>query len=749
MSQTVSVDKTRRSIGFGIEKIGHIAVANPIIFWALIAVITIASLSILPRAKFDSNLVNMYEGSGAQYTTFADVRTKFGMFESDLFIIVDAPDLADPAAFNAARLLSEDLSLTNHVAAVLSPFSLRLPSEDGGTVPAFPLELQTREQISEAFARLNSELPLAENLGKADRSQISMIVMPQIVDSESASKALAAIQKTVSEYADEPINVSIGGQPVWMDKLLELAGQDQIMLNVAGLVIASLLALVIFRNPLLAGVVTVAPFLIAMWAMAATLAMFGSISFFTMVLATLMMMLSFAESVYFVLMWQREKRRGLIGADAVRATMLEVAPATVLSMMTTAVAFISLSFAPGRGIKEFAIGGTVGTFLALVALLTILPLLLLAVDRYLPTSLFKPEVEEASWQRKHANLVRRFAGPVAFFAVVLSVLLMAPYAHIKSSFSVLDLVPKSLLTAEGGEDGDSTGIGGIAPVYMVLDLDDDGSSVSTADLNKIQTVSAMMQEEMGAGQVLSLAEFGNFGSPEETDALLEAIGVDLSNRFITRDGSQSMLTAFADPNASGEELKERLAKLSARVADAGIVSTLPTGFRVLTTYESENLIDQMEFSLFTAVILSILLIGFAFREWRIMILSAIPNMFPLLAVVCYLYFSGTGQTMTSVMVLTIAFGVAVNDTIHFLNAYRHNRLKMDRLPAISASTRQVGKSMLTTTAILCAGVVATLFSAMPQVNTFGEIFMGAMLAALVGDLIFLPAIIAATRKRSK
>lgn len=748
MTQSVSADKTRRTIGFGIEKLGHVAIANPLIFWAIIALITVAALSILPRAKFDSNLVNMYEGSGAQYDTFSEVRTKFGMFESDLFIIVDAPDLADPEAFNAARLLSEDLSLTDHVAAVLSPFSLRLPTPEGTTVPAFPLELQTQEQIAGAFEQLNTQLPLAANLGKPDRTQISMIVMPRIIDGESGAKALAAIQETVNFYADEPIIVTIGGQPVWMDKLLALAGNDQIMLNVAGLIIASALALIIFRNPLLAGVVTVAPFLIAMWAMAATLAMFGSISFFTMVLATLMMMLSFAESVYFVLMWQREKRRGLLGVEAVRATMLEVAPATVLSMITTGVAFMSLSLAPGRGIKEFAIGGTVGTFLALVALLTILPLLLLAVDRFLPNSLFKPVPEEANWQRVYAGLVRRYAGPVAFFAVVLSVLLMAPYAHIKSSFSVLDLVPKSLLETEGGDDSDTTGIGGIAPVYLVLDLDDDGSSVSTNDLEKIKTVSVMMQEEVGAGQVLSLAEFGDFGSPEETDALLEAIGPDLANRFITRDGSQSMLTAFADPTASGEELKERLANLTARVSEADIVSTLPTGFRVLTTYESENLIDQMEFGLFTAVILSILLIGFAFREWRIMILSAIPNMFPLLAVVCYLYFSGTGQTMTSVMVLTIAFGVAVNDTIHFLNAYRHNRMTMERYKAISASTRQVGKSMLTTTAILCAGVVATLFSAMPQVNTFGEIFMGAMLAALIGDLIFLPAIIAATRKRT-
>ncbi|MCB1517976.1 MAG: hypothetical protein KDJ19_10240, partial [Hyphomicrobiaceae bacterium] len=68
-----------------------------------------------------------------------------------------------------------------------------------------------------------------------------------------------------------------------------------------------------------------------------------------------------------------------------------------------------------------------------------------------------------------------------------------------------------------------------------------------------------------------------------------------------------------------------------------------------------------------------------------------------------------------------------------------------RLPAISAAVRQVGKSMMVTTSILCTGVLATLFSVMPQVQTFGEIFIGAMIFALIGDLVFLPAIIAASK----
>ncbi|MCB1517977.1 MAG: MMPL family transporter, partial [Hyphomicrobiaceae bacterium] len=640
--------RPRHTIGYGIEKLAFAATKHPLIFWVLIGVVTLASFFILPSIRFDSNLIRMYEGSGSQYDTFSDIRTKFGMFETDLFIFVDAKDLTDPASFNAERALAEELALTDNVAAVLSPFTLRLPAPDGGTVAAFPLELNTKEEITAAFDKLLATLPLASNLINADRTQMKMVVMPKISEESSSDAALDSVQETVDYLAGPDVDITIGGQLVWMRNLLYLAGQDQLMLNVSGLVIAIVLALVIFRHPVLATVVSISPAIIALWTMAATLFLFGSVTFFTMVLATLMMMFGFAESVYFVSMWQRAKRRGLTGVEAVRDTILEVSPATVLSMLTTTAAFVSLIPAPGRGIKEFAIGGAVGTVLALFALLTILPLLLLAADRFLPASMFRPEAAEAKWEKWYANLVRRFARPVALFAVVLTVLMLAPYAHIKAQFSILDLVPKQLLDIQPTIDGtDSTGVGGIAPVYMAVTLDDNVNSVSLEDLQKIKTVSDIMQDAVGAGQVLSLAEFADFGSPDQTDGILEAIGPDLANRFITRDGKQALLTAFADPNATGDQLKARLVDLTERVKAAGIEATLPTGFRVLTTYESEHLIDQMEFSLFTAIFLAIGMIGFAFAEWRIVALATIPNLFPLLAAVSYLYFSGTGQTMTS------------------------------------------------------------------------------------------------------
>lgn len=746
MSQTDQLITRRSSIGFGVERLARAAVNRPMLFWGILLVIIIAALTVMPRLKFDSNLIRMYEGSGAQYENFADVRQKFGMFETDLFIFVRSPDLTEPERLEAARLISEELAITPHIATVLSPFILRLPQEDGTTTPAFPLGLDTKEQVAQAYDTLDASLPLANNLINPERTQMTMVVMPLVSENSTSADTYAAIVDALSYLDLSSVEVEIGGQPVWMNNLLNMAGGDQIMLNLVGMVIAIVLALMVFRHPLLALMVIIAPVTIAMWALAITVQLFGSITFFTMVLATLMMMLSFAESIYFVRTWQNQKRGGLTGKDAVLATIEIVSPATVLSMATTTIAFLSLYFAPGRGIEEFAIGGAVGTMMAMFGLLTLLPLLLLAVDKYLPATLFRPSKPNMALQNFLTTMITRFARPVALGGVILVVMLLAPYAHIKPTFTIQQLIPESLLDNQPGVGNGDTGVGGIAPVYVSIKLDEDTDNVSREEFEQIQLVGQLMEEEIGAGQVLSLAQFGDFGSPESIRQMLDNLGPDLSNRFITPDGTEALMTGFADPNNTSTELKEKLANLSARMAEEGIDASLPTGFRVLTTYESENLIDQMEVSLFTAIVLTVLLIGLAFREFRILALSIVPNLFPVLAVVAFQYFTGIGQTMTSVIALTIAFGVAVNDTIHLLNTYRHYRQTMPQLPAIREAITHVGKAMLTTTAILCAGVVATLFSAMPQINEFGELFIGAMLFALLGDLIFLPAIIAASKR---
>jgi predicted RND superfamily exporter protein len=168
------------------------------------------------------------------------------------------------------------------------------------------------------------------------------------------------------------------------------------------------------------------------------------------------------------------------------------------------------------------------------------------------------------------------------------------------------------------------------------------------------------------------------------------------------------------------------------------------GLGVLTSFASTTIIGSLRNGLTAAILINIAVIGFAFRSWRVAAISIVPNFLPILGTELYLYVSGAGLQMTTVIALTIAFGIAVDDTIHFLSTYmRLRRAEISHEEAVDTTLERVGPALVATTLILCAGTFVVVFSALPQVALFGTLTVLTLVLALLGDLIVLPALLLA------
>jgi predicted RND superfamily exporter protein len=104
--------------------------------------------------------------------------------------------------------------------------------------------------------------------------------------------------------------------------------------------------------------------------------------------------------------------------------------------------------------------------------------------------------------------------------------------------------------------------------------------------------------------------------------------------------------------------------------------------------------------------------------------------------------------LTTVIALTIAFGIAVDDTVHFLSHYLHGRREegRDHMDAIRHTLMRIGGAIVATTIILCSGTAIVAFSELPQVALFGSLFVITLALAVLGDLFVLPAILVAGGK---
>ena len=133
---------------------------------------------------------------------------------------------------------------------------------------------------------------------------------------------------------------------------------------------------------------------------------------------------------------------------------------------------------------------------------------------------------------------------------------------------------------------------------------------------------------------------------------------------------------------------------------------------------------------------------------RVALASAIPNLFPILGTEAWLWLTGSGLQLTTVIALTIAFGIAVDDTVHFLSHYLQARREegRDHLDAVKHTMERIGGAIVATTIILCSGTVIVAFSELPQVALFGQLFVSTLAFALLGDLFILPALLAAGDK---
>jgi predicted RND superfamily exporter protein len=187
-------------------------------------------------------------------------------------------------------------------------------------------------------------------------------------------------------------------------------------------------------------------------------------------------------------------------------------------------------------------------------------------------------------------------------------------------------------------------------------------------------------------------------------------------------------------------VEQRLSELQAKYP--GFVLTL-TGDPVTRGRNLYRIVTDLASSLGTAAITIFIVMTLAYRSLRIGLITLIPNLFPLAVTACMMVLFGHPLEIASVCAFTVCLGIAVDDTIHFLTQYRS---ELDRHGNVETALRDafqgVGSAMIITTFILITGFGTVLTSDLPGQRYFAAMAVSTIAAALVGDLVFLPALLA-------
>jgi hypothetical protein len=216
------------------------------------------------------------------------------------------------------------------------------------------------------------------------------------------------------------------------------------------------------------------------------------------------------------------------------------------------------------------------------------------------------------------------------------------------------------------------------------------------------------------------------------------------DKVLSSDGARARILAITK-DAGGREFLAVKAALETEAQrlfrDTGIAVDI-TGDGMLASSGVDQLITDLLYSLGLMLIVILLTMAVLLRDWRQTLIATLPNLVPLVFILGTLGVLGADLQTSNIVTFTIAVGLAVDDTIHFIVRYREERQRgIDTTSAIHRTFQGAGHAIVLTSILLICGFGILTFSSLTSTYFFGLLACVTMTAALVGDLLILPALL--------
>jgi hypothetical protein len=748
-------------LALGLERVGLPALHHPVAALLVLAVLAVGAAFGIQRIQVDDSLSQLFRSDTPEFKLYEDVSHRFPSTEYDVLVVVEGAKLLQRESLEKLRDLVTDLQLIDGVRGLVSMFSARQPPE-GNQVPAplFPAQLPTGADYDQLIARVKSNEIIRDKLLSPD-GQLALVVValdPDKVQGNGLSRIVGEIRKTEAEdLAGSPIKAELSGVPVMQLEIRNAVERDRLIYNAFGFAAGCLIAIAFFRRVSFM-VVAAGPPLIAIVLSLGALGWMGfRLNMFLNVMTPLIMVISFSDSMQLTFAARDQLVAGASRYDAFRNAIAIAGPACVLTHATAAVSFIALQFSQSDLIRTFGEAGLLATVVALLAVLTLVPLLGVLLVR--GETKFVASVKRSD---TGVTLLRRFCAWIAsrmvrhaglYTLVGLAVVggLLAIYLQLEPRYRLADQVPdkEQAVSASNRLDAKLTGAN---PIDVLVQFPKGASLYAPETLATIADVHAVLEKQAGVGNVWSLetlrkwlAEKAGKSDVATLKQYVDLLPPHLTRRFISAKEDAAIVSGRV-PDSDASQLLPIVNDIDRALN--GVRSKHPgftisvTGLSAIAARNSADMIGKLNRGLTLEFLLLACFIGLCFRSLVVAIASALPGIFPIVLSGTLLWLTGQGLQFASVVALTVSFGLGLSATIHFLNRLRlEDRPEDDPTVAVERATVLVGPALILTSVVLACGLVVTVLSQLPSLRLFGWLSAFAMIAAVTADLLILRPVI--------
>jgi len=621
-----------------------------------------------------------------------------------------------------------------------------------------------------------------------------LAIRTDFMSEEDSAKVHAAVVATMAKYDEPGFSFNVAGMPALASALNRVMLRDLRVLLIFSLIAQFLLLSWLFRHPLgvVGPIVVVA--VAVVWSLGMMTVFCMPMTMLTNIMPAFLICVGMGDAIHLLSVYRQARQQGRSNHDAIVYAVSTTGMPILFTTLTTMAGLLSFRFSTVSAVGDMGTASAFGVFVAFINSLVLLPVLLTFNKRSLLG--LKPLADGVNSRGRGFDVLGRI---LAFFArlsgsapgmpkpqadrrrratLVAMVLLFVVSAlgasrlgvwhdplswiseeqAIKRAFVLMDehvggtVSVLAVIKAKGDHTvKDREVLLGMEKLeehvrqYKMIDRNGQskplvGNTTSVLDFVK-ETNRAMTPESEGTNayrlpadqdKVSQFVEQFSWKAPSQAKHI---ISVDEKATVLMLRSRWMEATSYGPFTRSIEEAaKEFIPTDKATVTLSGSIYTLFTTVSSLIW----NLLRSFSIAFGVITILMIL----TFRSFKLGIIAMVPNLLPILCILGIMGFAGIPIDMANLLIASIALGVAVDDTIHFLHHWRvHYRRTSDVDASIQYSFEHSGRAMMSTTMILTVGFFVYMASSMQHMQRFGMLIGLTVIFALVIDLIMAPAIL--------
>ena len=758
------------------QTIARIILRNRIAILVAIGLITVLMGYMTTSVKIRYDFAALLPATDSTLINYKDFKQRFGEDGDVLVIGIENEHLFRKDIYDAWYDMGEELRLLPGVDQVVSAARCyHLVRNDSLKRFDFKLLSEGKPATQKELDSIKNEivkLKFYDKLMWDEESHISVMAITmnaQVLDSKNRVALTDKIVKIVENYeAKLGSKLRFSGMPYIRSILAKVVADEMVLFIVYAILVTALIMYIFFRSFKVVMVAMLVVIIGAIWSIG-LVSLFGfQLSILTGLVPPLIIVIGVANCIFLLNKYHTEYRLHGNKIKGLQRVVRKVGRATLLTNATTAAGFATFTVVESSVMREFGVIASMSIMFVFVLSLMLVPIVFSFLKA--PKARHVKHLDRTyskTFVSKIVEIVLSYRTRVYWFFGTVVVVGIYGITLITSNGNIVDDFPEDSPVLADLAFFEKN-FNGVMPFEVQIDALKPDKALSPATLKRIDK----LQDAISAYPQFSRA----VSMTEVVKSLKQAYYGGMTSKYSLPNGSErGFILSYANNNdekQSGSELlnsfidsAKQITRVSFQVKDVGTdemdrllseirptldsifnpkkYNTLMTGTSVVYLRGTDYLVKNLFTSLSIAVVLIALLMAFMFQSWRMVVVSLIPNIIPLIITGALMGFLGITIKPSTILVFSIAFGISVDDTIHFLAKYRQeleaNNWKIKR--SVILALHEVGLSMAYTSIVLFFGFSIFNMSTFGGTKALGMLVSITLLVAMFSNLILLPSLL--------